>query len=241
MYGAAGFFNAVQQNFCTALGQLLHILPDGRQARDAVLPQGNAVVPGYRDILRHPQPVILQSADGPQRHQVRHGEHCRNIGAVVQQILHRLVPAAQREPCVGVLLFHLKGQAQPQHGALAACQTRKARAGQVRLAADDADAPMALFVQVLDHPVGRRHIIDRHAGKVGDAQRGRAVGQQQAGDAQIFQLRGEILQVRPQKQDAVGLALRTDAPGLGDLVGFLVDVIDGRHVAALFNHALQLL
>ena len=157
---------------------------------------------------------------------------------MVQQILHRLVPAAQREPCVGVLLFHLKRQAQPQHGALAACQTRKARAGQVRLAADDADAPMALFVQVLDHPVGRRHIIDR---KVGDAQRGRAVGQQQAGDAQIFQLRGEILQVRPQKQDAVGLTLRTDAPGLGDLVGFLVDVIDGRHVAALFNHALQLL
>ena len=47
VYGAAGFFNAVQQNFCTALGQLLHILPNGRQARDAVLPQGNAVVPGY--------------------------------------------------------------------------------------------------------------------------------------------------------------------------------------------------
>ena len=62
MHGGAGFLDFVQQNFGAAQGQLLFILADGRQAGDAVLPKGNAVIPRDGDILRDAQTVILQSA-----------------------------------------------------------------------------------------------------------------------------------------------------------------------------------
>ena len=118
MHGGAGFLNVVQKNFGAAHRELLHTLANRCQTGDAVLPQGDAVVPGYRDILRHPQTMVLQGADGTQRHQVGHGEHGGDVGRRFQQAFHRLVAVSKRKACVGILFFKGKRQPQPQHGAL---------------------------------------------------------------------------------------------------------------------------
>ena len=100
---------------------------------------------------------------------------------------------------------------------------------------------MPVIVQILNHTVGRCHIINRHAGQIGNLQAGGAVGQQHTGDAQAFQLGRKILKVGAQKHNAVGLALGADTPGLRDLVGFLVDIVDSGYITAVGNLALQLL
>ena len=68
MHGGAGFLDVVQKYLGAAHGELLHALANRRKAGDAVLPQGDAVISGHRNILRYAQPVILQGTDGTQRH-----------------------------------------------------------------------------------------------------------------------------------------------------------------------------
>ena len=99
---------------------------------------------------------------------------------------------------------------------------------------------MPLPVQVFDHTVGCRGIVYRHAGQVGNLQAGSTVGQQYAGNAQGFQLRGEIVQVGAEEHNAVRLALGTDTLGLHHFVGFLVNIVDKGYVAAGGDFALQL-
>ena len=82
MHGIAGFLDVVEQDPRRTPRQLLHILPDGRQPGHTVLSQRDAVKTCDGNILRHTarDPAAHECAE---RHQVGHGKHCRNVGAVL--------------------------------------------------------------------------------------------------------------------------------------------------------------
>ena len=231
--------NAGKQNLRGTLGEQRGVLADGRQPRHGEPPQRNTVVPGHADILRHPQTVILEGAHGPQRHQIRHGKHSVQIGAVGQQVLRRRVALLHGKAGVTVLLVKIKGQAKLLHGLQTAVQTLLARAAAIGPVANDADAAAALLVHMLDHDLCGGVVVHADAGQVRDAQARCIVRQQHAGDAQPGQLRREAVRVRADEKDAVGLALGAEHLGVGHLVAGLVDVVDRGRVAARFNICLQ--
>ena len=183
--------------------------------------------------------MVIQGTDRAQGHQVRHGKHCRNIRAVLEQVFHGGISALQRKPGIGILLFHLERQAKAEHSALAAGQTGQTGAGLVWLAADQPDLAVALRIQVLNHQGRCRNIVHADAGQVGDVQGCGAVGQQQAWNTQFRQLRCEVFQVRTKESNAIRFALGADQFGLRNFVGFFINIIDRGNISAFLQDSLH--
>ena len=146
MAGGGVFLYAAQQNVGGALGKDGGILPDRRQPRHGVPPKRNAVVPGYGNVLRYAQAVVLYGPDGSHRHQVRHGENRRKAGAVGQQVLGSRLAALHREVRKPVLPVKVERHAEPLQGIQTAVQSLLARAGGFGPVADDADDTVAFGI-----------------------------------------------------------------------------------------------
>ena len=218
--------DAVQQGADPIPRQLLHVLADGGQPGQGVAGHGDAVEAHDRQVPGDLKPPVGQGTDGPQGHHIAHGEQGGKLRGAVQQGDGSPVAVPHRVAAGLILPRPVKGQSVAGKAVLTPRQPQGADAAPGG-AAQNADLPVPQLRQVVDGLGGGGPVVNAQRGQPGVVQPPGGGGEQHGGHRHPAGTGPETGQVAPQKEDAQGLLLLTQAGGVGRFVLLPVQIVNG--------------
>ena len=163
MLRAGAVFDHVEQHGIAFLRHECHLLRHGGQPRVIEAADGQTVKADEGNILRDTLSGVAHGAGRADGHNVRHGEHRRNLRRIAQKLRHSRIALVKAVVCRLIIPVRIKYDAALCECAQHARIAQTPRIGVFALAADNGDLFMAHIRQISDSRRGSGGIIGRDA------------------------------------------------------------------------------